>query len=222
MDSIKKIFVINGLPRSGKTTFGEMVGKKLKDLGINFLHTSSIDPVKYLLCPSETWPQEFQSPEFKDGLLKLKREVTEKDWDGKTKDDYWRRVMSEYKHKLLENYPDLIDAWVLSKALSLEGNSVTFVDIREPESIEKFKKYCGLSIYDLDVKSVLVTSNGAENFQNKSDESVFNYNYDYEIVNDRLMGGEKINETLKDLDVKASMFIESAIVNQSNRRERQN
>lgn len=209
---MRKIFVINGLPRSGKTTFGILVEEVLKSHGIDFIHTSSIDPVKNLLRHEDLWWEEFQAPDFKDSLLKLKREITDQNWDGETKDAYWRKAMSDLKLSLLEHYPDFLDAWVLGKSVKLGENSVTFVDIREPESIDRFKDYCNLSVYETQVKAVLIKSNSGENFQNKSDESVFNYKYDYVVTNDREMEGKFVPDTLKSLRENVTKFVESEIL----------
>ena len=54
---MQKIYVVNGLPLSGKTELGKIVGQELRERerGINFQHLSSIDPVKAFLMPFETW-----------------------------------------------------------------------------------------------------------------------------------------------------------------------
>lgn len=209
---MKKIFILNGLPESGKTTFGKMVGEELARKGIGFLHTSSIDPVKEVLLPEEKW-----TPEMREGsrsaILKLfKREVTEKDWDGFTKDEYWRKAMSDLKFKITAWNRYLIPDLILSKITALPEPFVAFVDIREPNNIRTFKEACQDSRLQMKVGTVLVESDGAKKANNRSDESIYESEYDYIVRNDRKMSGGNPEETLKILRDKVHKFIDIAIL----------
>lgn len=177
-----KVFVLNGLPLSGKTTFGEKIGEELRERGITFLHTSSINPIKNLLMPSTFWYEEFLNPDLKPSLERLKREVTGLDWDGKNKNDYWRKAMSDLKLKIMDEFPSLINGWVLRQSTKLEEPYVMFVDIREPKSILDFVTFFGNRSISR-VKTVLIESNRSARSPNFSDESVFDMVYDFTIKN---------------------------------------
>lgn len=118
---MQKIFILNGASSSGKTTLGKLVGEELKKRGINFLHTSSIDPVKALLMPLETWDATLtiNLPTL-NNIKWMKERITDgKDWDGVTKDDFWRWAMSELKTKITQEYPMLIHEFVFNKISSI-------------------------------------------------------------------------------------------------------
>src|SRR3990167_2646490 len=94
-----KIFVINGSPQSGKTTFGQLVGKSLEQRGIQFIHTSSIELVKKILAGDYEWICQMCSPGVINKVLQIKGEVTQLNWDGTTKNEEWREKMSIFKQK---------------------------------------------------------------------------------------------------------------------------
>lgn len=115
-------------------------------------------------------------------LVRLKSEVTNRDWDGKTKDDYWRKAMSDLKLKVIEEFPSLINGWILRQSTKLSEPFVMFVDIREPENILSFVTFFeNRSLYQ--VKTVLVEGKNSIRSENYSDRIVFNMNYDYCIKN---------------------------------------
>src|SRR5690606_23744048 len=127
------IFIINGLPGSGKTLFGQMIGEVLTSKGISFLHTSSILPIKHIMLPLDSWSIDIIPKDLWEELYKLRTMVTELDWDGETKDVFWRKVMSEIKVLATSEHPDFLNEWVMSQTDKLVEGSVVFVDIREPE-----------------------------------------------------------------------------------------
>lgn len=184
---MQKIYVVNGMARSGKTTLGKMISDELSKKDIPFLHTSSINPVKQILCAYETWPDSLKSAG--GGVLKiLKREVTELDWSGKEedKDAYWRNAMSLLKEKINGWNPFLIHSLVMDEFDKLGREFIGLVDIREPENIVAFKNHVLKTYRFVDsVETILVTSDGAQVFDNKSDESVNKFKYDIVIDNPR-------------------------------------
>lgn len=181
---MKKIYVVNGQAESGKTLFGQIVAEQLHEKGINFLHTSSIDPVKQILKPYEGW-----DPKLKENigsiLLTLKKRVTNRDWDGVTKDQYWRKAMSDLKICITEQNPFLIHNLVLDQFEKFETGYVGFVDIREPENIEAFKKHAESMVFGLEVSKILLKSDMSIKYNNRSDLSVDQTQYDIVIENNR-------------------------------------
>lgn len=184
---MQKIFVLNGASLSGKTTLGKLVGEELKIRGINFLHTSSIDPVKALLMPLETWDATLtiNLPTL-NSIKWMKERITDgKDWDGITKDAFWRWAMSELKIKITEEYPTLIHEFVFNKISTIPEPYVAFVDIREPENIQGFRDFCHLKSRNVETAAIIVKSDGGKEFENRSDLSINNYPYDVVIENPR-------------------------------------
>ncbi len=175
------------MPRSGKTTFGQIVGNELRERGINFLHTSSINPVKQILCAYETWPESLKKVGY-GALEPLKRKITDRDWSGKEedKDDYWRKAMSDLKAELINWSPSLIHGLVMDQFKTLGDDFVGFVDIREPENIIDFRNHILKTQRFVDsVETILVTSDRSQKFNNNSDARVNELQYDIVIENPR-------------------------------------
>lgn len=108
-------------------------------------------------------------------------------WNGE-KTPEARKFLSDLK-QLLNNFNDLPYQDIL-KALDMfeldlgeyglsNACAVLFVDSREPKELDRFKK-------ELGAITLLIRRPAVEQIDtsNKSDEEVFNYNYDYEIIND--------------------------------------
>lgn len=218
---MKNIFVLNGFPGSGKTLFGKLVSDELREKGVDFLHTSSIDPVKQVLRPEDTWPEGFKNNGLASTLNGLKREVTDKDWDGETKDDYWRRAMSQLKAKILGYDPEFINRWVLRQTEFLSDPSVVFVDMREPENIAAFTKFCGENSKAVRVRSVFIESDMARrDYNNPSDQEILGYNYDIRIVNNRLGFEGDSQRELAAFREEAINFVNLALQDSRNSKER--
>ena len=176
-----KIFVINGSPQSGKTTFGQLVGKSLEQRGIQFIHTSSIELVKKILAGDYEWICQMCSPGVINKVLQIKGEVTQLNWDGTTKNEEWREKMSIFKQKLSTKFPNMIHEYCMSRAENVESSGVLFVDIREPSNIEAFRRYVAALYLDCELMTVLIVSPDAEIYYNESDLSVDKFAYDIEI-----------------------------------------
>ena len=152
------IYVVNGAPGAGKTTFEYNVENIMGD-GCYII--STIAPIKQL--------------------------ARNLGWDG-TKDLKSRKFLSDLKDLLTEwnDYPlryvceqveSIEDYW---KEYGVRPNSLTiFIDCREPKEI---KKLCD----KLGAKSLLIRRASAENSEtsNHADAEVLNYNYDIVIEND--------------------------------------
>jgi len=198
------IFVLNGPPRSGKNTFGTLVSEFLPEG--SFLHTSSVDPVKTILKSEDVW-EEGQIPlELWDNVRILKNKLTEDDWDGVTKDSFWRETMSRLKADIMEEIPDFLDDWVISVCKKAHVRTA-FVDIREPEAIDKFKEYCLRAYPEVETGTILVVSDMAEVHDNSSDRRVLEYTYDITINNDRQVFGDDTDLSMKALKKEVKKFI---------------
>ncbi|HLD03569.1 MAG TPA: hypothetical protein VJC17_02235 [Candidatus Dojkabacteria bacterium] len=208
---MKNVFVINGLPGTGKTLFGNLVKAGLTKLKIPFLHTSSIDLVKHLLMPQSQWDKKMVPVSKRQNLIEAKKKITLKDWDGLTKDIYWRKVMSDYKKAINNLYPKLIHSWILKKINSLEDNSVIFIDIREIDQIIGFVKFCKNK--SLNIKTINVESDVNDLYDNISDASVMTYIYDIYLYNYRKKYQNNQEDSLNALKLEVSRFINKYIKN---------
>ena len=104
-------------------------------------------------------------------------------WDGR-KDDKSRRFLSDLK-QLCVNYNDFPTNW--AKAIFDEfmqtDEQVLFVHIREPEEIAKF-----IAATNGFAKALLVRGGDRmkkSSYDNRSDDEVENYKYDYYFYNDK-------------------------------------
>lgn len=156
-----RIFIVNGPPGSGKTTFEEYASQIYRECGYITVVYSSIDFVKELAL--ECGWDGTKTPRNRKFLSDLKKLLT--DWN----DVPLRKIMDrldQFQYTLLQYECD-----------PTEG--VAFIDIREPEEI---KKACKV----LNAKSILVTRgdiDAAAMNSNESDENVYDYDYDYIIDN---------------------------------------
>ena len=153
-----RVVIVNGRPGCGKTTFEEM-------------------------CRDILGPQYCKS---RSSIDRIKEIAKEGGWNGE-KDLASRKLLSDLKHIFTE-YNDLptkdIIYFLKNWETDLENynvgnvNHVFFVDVREPENIEKLKK-------KLKAVTVLIRRPGDDDMDtsNDSDLSVFNYHYDYVVYN---------------------------------------
>lgn len=153
-----RVVIVNGRPGCGKTTFEEMC----------------MDMLGLLYCKSRS------------SIDKIKEIAKEGGWDGK-KDAASRKLLSDLK-RIFTEYNDLptqdiiqfLRGWESELEMYDVGgiNHVLFVDVREPENIEKLKK-------KLKAVTVLIRRPGDDDIDtsNDSDLSVFNYHYDCTIFN---------------------------------------
>lgn len=174
MNSKINVIIVNGFPKSGKTTFEQMCSYIL---GPYYRSRSSVDIVKEI--------------------------AQQCGWNGeKTLEN--RKFLHDLKQLLIQ-YNDLPFKDVCKFIDSFEaelwnygikpGRGFVFVDVREPEEIEKLK-------YKYNVTTVCIRRSEAElqEQSNSSDSNVLNYKYDYEIDN---------NKTYEDLSAAAQQFIKT-------------
>jgi len=142
------IFITNGTARSGKDTFARLVGELTPVQKV-----SSIDRVKEIAKSCG--------------------------WDGK-KTEEGRKFLSDLK-MLLTDYNDLPFKEIKKAVNEFRNNpiyKILFIDIREPDEIEKAKNAFG-------AETILVIRKGVDQIaSNYGDASVNNYLYDYYIHND--------------------------------------
>lgn len=153
LSTTKKVYVINGSGGVGKDTFVNFVRKHC-EWGV--VHISSVTPVKSL--------------------------AKRIGWDGgKTEKD--RKFLSDLKD-LLTNYNDYPMNYLREQCIPFIENRMyissvaMFIDIREPQEIEKAVKEFG-------AKTILITNaNVPQVTSNHADGEVFNYEYNIHIKND--------------------------------------
>ena len=157
---ILKIYIINGVPMSGKSQFCDFCIEYLNKRGAYGISISTVSLVK-AIASAVGWDG-IKSPEDRKFLSDLKKILT--DWNDVPYKSTVDAIMQDYTK--LRNF-----------GVS-EDKILFFVHCREPEEIEKFVERLG-------AKTILVRREEVEELQqsNDSDEFVFNYEYDYTIDN---------------------------------------
>ncbi|KKR06427.1 MAG: hypothetical protein UT34_C0001G0467 [candidate division WS6 bacterium GW2011_GWF2_39_15] len=214
--SNKKVFLVNGKPRAGKDTFGIAVKRELGVYSINFRHLSSITPIKQTLLSEEKHDRVLLPDSVYPWLRSIKDSIPDlvgRDWDGETKDNFWRWAMSELKHKIVERDSDFLYLWILRMINETPDPAVVFVDAREPWFINGFwgyeKKMAGFT-GGLQGGNVLVLSDSYDHsIANPSDDAVFDLEYDWYVDNYRdLRHGFRAHQ----IQNEAFLFIHSELV----------
>lgn len=155
-----KVYIVNGFPESGKTTFEDKTIELLKECKIHGFRFSTIDGVK-----------------------ELAKEIG---WNG-VKNDKSRKFLSDLKDLLTEynDYPvkhlkkSIIKAiYGTKKNPKNISNAVVFIDCREPKEIKKLVK-------EFKAKTICVRRPEVEkgSYSNHADANILDYNYDYYIWN---------------------------------------
>lgn len=150
----KFIYIINGSPSSGKDTFVNFVNEFAKTNNY-----SSIDCVKRIAS-----------------LI---------GWDGK-KTNKDRKFLSDLKQLLVSynDYPCKESVSAVNKFLHNYSEKFMFIHIREPDEIDKLKEAIKNELNFYNVKTIIVKRyNSKVEIGNKSDDNVYNYNYDITINN---------------------------------------
>lgn len=157
---ILKVYIINGVPMSGKSQFCDFCIEYLNKRGAYGISISTVSLVK-AIASAVGWDG-IKSPEDRKFLSDLKKILT--DWNDVPYKSTVDAIMQDYTK--LRNF-----------GVS-EDKILFFVHCREPEEIEKFVERLG-------AKTILVRREEVEGLQqsNTSDEGVFDYEYDYTIEN---------------------------------------
>ena len=152
------IFIVNGAPGAGKTTFENIIKQILPNDYCEIL--STIDPIKEV-ARKLGWNGE-KTPKDRKFLSDLKDLCSE-----------WGDVSFKYIKKRLS---------VIEKNFEVYGMTadkvIVFIDSREPDEIERFRK-------ELGAKVILIRrpSGAVEEISNHADRDVENVIYDYIIDN---------------------------------------
>lgn len=167
------VVIVNGLPGCGKTTFEEMCGFIL---GPYYRRRSSVDKVKEIaeFC-GWNGEKDLKARAFLSNLKKILTEFN----DLPFKDISWH--INEFQNEL-EYY--CVDP----------SKGVIFIDIREPQEIERAKQEFNATTLLIQRDSV-----AEQKTSNKSDANVNDYKYDYIVYN---------NGTYSELKEEAQKFLE--------------
>ena len=163
------IYIVNGFPNSGKTTFENKVCQIVGDYLIGYIF-STIDFVKSI-AKECGWDGE-KTPENRKFLSDLKALLTN-----------WNDV----PFKKLKEQIELIKKSEFFDDGKFDEKSLIFIDCREPKEIDRLKNY-------FNAKTILVRRRETEDvteLSNPSDWNVLNYHYDIIINND----GDLLNLT---------------------------
>lgn len=134
---MKKVLIINGHPKSGKTQLENYISENT-----NSIIYSSITPVKEYAIKYFGW-----------------------DGDERNKTKEWRRFFAELKRMLVEEF-DFIYIKVSEKVREFYNNphcEILMVDSREPKEIERFKNHFqAITVFVNSDKAEIVTCNDAD------------------------------------------------------------
>ena len=168
------IIIVNGYPEVGKTTFENFCLAKKPGEKI-----SSIDYVKEV-AKYLGWNGE-KTPKDRAFLSNLKRILTE-----------WNEVPLQ---EVLKKISEIERKWEIERMSTKE--LFIFVDVREPEEIEKYKRV--MEDLGWKVHTVLITNEEkAGNFSNTSDANVLEYSYEYIVVNEKRKGLDALEKSAED------------------------
>ena len=164
---LKYIFIVNGHPKSGKTTFEDILDDYLPSMKY-----SSVTNIKRMarLCGYDDNIKSEKDRKFLSDLKKLTTEYSDYAFEGIKQTVQYFHNQDRYR--------------------------VLFIDIREPEEIERAVKAFGAkTVFIENVKAEPVVSNS-------SDARVTEYPYDYIVKN---------NGTLEELRIEVVRFISQVI-----------
>lgn len=160
-----KIFVVNGYPRSGKDQFIKLCEQEIGKAYC--LKLSTVDQIKKM--------------------------STQLGWDGQ-KDEKSRKYLCEIK-KLYSDWFDYSFEYI-KKQISMfayqlneyttEKNGVVFIQSRQPDEIHRFSK-------QFNAKTIFISRNSHQEYDNYADKNVENYKYDYYIDNSKTIDDLKIS-----------------------------
>lgn len=174
-----KVVIINGSGGCGKSTFVklcEQVGiyGQSKEVGeIVVKETSSIDYIREVAKNNFGYNPANKNPKDRLMLSQLK-EVLEEYNDLPTREIFTKilQIKAEYLKKIATN-----------RYRPNSYHCIVFVNIREPQYIKKFIEYAEME--NIKTTTLLIQNPNVELIlSNKSDASVFDYAYAYEIDND--------------------------------------
>lgn len=168
----KNVVLLNGSATCGKNTFVEQLSSIVK-----VEHWSTVDKYKDIL--KQFFPLEYNEEHKTDHIRQFLSEFKA------LSTKYFNDPYNETMKKIFEFFESPSDAEIL------------FIDIREPEEIQKI-----LNRFSNDeVVTLLIDNPNKEcNMSNNSDANVFDFTYDWIVVNDG---------TIEDLKENAKIFYEN-------------
>lgn len=153
------VFTVNGLPRSGKTTFEELVKEEGEKLDFVVHKDSIINPIKDIAMQHTTWSEEKKGPKDRKFLSDLKDAFDEYC-------DYTRQeIMS-------------VATFLKQKEEESKEKFILFIDSREVDDIEFFNRELGAWRLFIERKEL-----ENELQSNHADANVYNAHYDIFIYN---------------------------------------
>lgn len=156
------VLIVNGVARSGKDTFVDMLNKS--ESVFHIVRTSTIDKVKEIAAQMGC------------------DVINKSDADRKFLSDI-KMAWTEFNDGIFKSIVKMIDTeFDVAKNDSnfSQDTLIATVMCREPDEINKFVEYYGKKA----CKTILVERPGIEIPDNHGDQSVFDYCYDYIITND--------------------------------------
>lgn len=156
---MKKILIINGVPRAGKDTF--------------------VDSCRRYFCEDACIPHLFHAYSSVDTIKEIA--YNHFGWSGE-KDEAGRALISELKDAATR-YNDGPFLLLVKKIIDMPAG-VLLLYIREPPEIEKVVQWCNDN--GVDCETVLIQNTQAEKDNhnlNTGDSSVFDYRYTFTVAN---------------------------------------
>ncbi|MDZ4840106.1 MAG: hypothetical protein SGJ04_08880 [Bacteroidota bacterium] len=147
---MKKVYIINGPAGTGKDTFINICRLFLSG-NLNVVTYSAVDEVKQHLKDNENW-------------------------DGVTKDSYWRLRMYEVKMQMVADN-DRPTRYLIESVENTPDDSIVFLHIREPDEIVKL-----LRLYP-DAQTIHMDREGVERFVNPADALTQTIEYNFYLLN---------------------------------------
>ena len=174
-----KVVIINGSGGCGKSTFVKLCeqvgiyGQRKETGSIIVNETSSIDYIREIAKNEFGYNPAIKNPKDRKMLSQIKEALEEYN-DLPTREVFTKilQIKAEYLKKITTNF--------------YKPNSchcIVFVNISEPQYIKKFIEYAKME--NIETTTLLIKNPNVELIlSNKSDASVFDYAYAYEIDND--------------------------------------
>lgn len=174
---MKYIIIVNGKGGCGKDTLISEATEQYAGMVI-----SSIDPIKKI-AEQYGYKESDKTNKSRKFLSDLKKVFTE--WN-----DLSLTYITEWVYKLDESF---------EKLGFIRNIDLLFIQIREPEEIERCKRKINEIVHDIgkdeifEVHTLLVKRDETDNksYGNSSDDNVENYNYDFTFINNKSVAESK-------------------------------
>ena len=183
---MKYIVLLNGFPRSGKNTFIDYIYKYTYDSYnypmLNQVNNEEQDSILREELYRKNWLSVFDIS-FVTEIKKIAKEHL--GWNG-SKEEKDRKFLSDFANLTQEYNNFCINSIIKKEEIisSVKNNFIYIIDIRNPEYISNLYQYFSLKGFSYTVCSVFIERNDTiKQYQNKDDNNVLDYSYDYYIDN---------------------------------------